>query len=125
MTNRTMLRLGQNILALLIAISVAMLPIAGSAIAKPMGPVGVMENVGPVDSDMMVMDDCCPDHPKPCAGDDMCQSMAACAFQSVALPSASISQLAYLAQRGTLLPVLTDRAVPLHAAGPPFRPPRI
>ena len=75
-----MMRFARTIMAFVIALSVAMLPTAGSAIIAAKST----EQGAPVtmnaSSDMSAaMDDCCPDHTKPCdQNNDHCQSMASC-----------------------------------------------
>jgi hypothetical protein len=106
----------RTILALLIGLSVATLPVAGAvaAIAQP-ADMSMSES----------MDDC--DRPvMPChkAMDD-CQSMAACALKCFNFSGTSFSILSFPL-------VLTDRAPafadgPFHpqTSSPPFRPPRV
>jgi len=121
------MRFARTMMAFVIALSVATLPVAGSAsvVVKPteLTPSAQMM----ADAEMSAaMDDCCPDHAKPCdQSSDQCQSMASCALQFVSLADVAVSSLRYPPVSGNPLPALTDQAVPLHGGSPPFRPPRV
>jgi hypothetical protein len=72
------------------------------------------------------MDDCCPNHTKPCDPEaDHCQSIGTCACQFLTISNIAFSQFDYPAARGRtlLMPAQSDR--PSHPSSPPFRPPRI
>ncbi len=117
-----MMRFARTIIAVVIAISVAMLPAAGSASigTKSSDEVSVSADMS------MAVDDCCPDHTKPCdQGGDQCQSMASCVHQTFSFLNLAVSQITYPLVLGDELFVLVDQAVPLHATGAPFRPPRV
>lgn len=121
------MRFARMMIAFVIALSVATLPVAGSAsvVVKPaeMAPSAQMM----ADAEMSAaMDDCCPDHAKPCdQSSDKCQLMASCTIQSMNLAEVAVSSLRFPLVSGNPLPVLTDQAVPLHGGSPPFRPPRV
>lgn len=128
------MHLGRTITACLVAVAVAMLPMAGSAVAasKASATAAHASMMASPDhpaatADLSdAMDDCCPGHAKPCDQDsDQCQSMASCPLQSLSMADVAIAQFRYLPIPGNLLPTLVDRAVPLHAGSPPFRPPRV
>jgi len=112
-------------MALMIALSVAALPAAGSAsiIVKSAD----MTMASAPDTEMSAaMDDCCPDQTKPCdQSSDQCQSMASCALQSVNLADVAASSLKYPPVPENPVPMLRDQAVPLYGGSPPFRPPRV
>lgn len=116
------MRLARTIVAVVIAMSVAMLPTAGPASisAKSSHELTVSADMA------MAMDDCCPDHSKPCnQGGDQCQSMASCVHHTFSFLELAVSHIAYSLVLGDELIALVDQAVPLHAAGAPFRPPRV
>jgi hypothetical protein len=108
-------------MAFVVALSVAMLPVAASMAAS--ANTAAMAASGDVST---AMDDCCPDHMNPCdQSSDQCQSMACCAGQSFSISNVTVSPFAFPLMSGDLLPKLTDHAVPLHLGSPPFRPPRV
>ncbi len=117
----TMMRLARTVMAFVIALSVAM-PSATGAAAVSAKSAGMADS-----ADMSVaMDDCCPDHAKPCdQGGDQCQSMVSCAYQSFGISNAAVSQFAYPLLPGHPFSTLAEQAVPLHAGNLPFRPPRV
>jgi hypothetical protein len=106
----------RTILALLIAISVATLPVAGSA--APIAQAADMSMSEP-------MVDC--DHPAmPChkAMDD-CQSMAACALKCFNFSGANFSILSFPFVLTDRMPVFADDPFRPQTSSPPFRPPRV
>lgn len=117
----------RTIMAMVIALSVALLPVSGAAVAV----VKSSEQSTSADTSMPAgmsvgMDECCPDHAKPCpqAGDD-CQSMASCSTLSVNLANLTDPEFKYPALTGNPLSVLEERAIPHLGGSPPFRPPRV
>lgn len=122
-----MMRLARTIMAFVIALSVAWLPVAGSASIVIKSSSGAAISYSALDADMAVsMDGCCPDQTAPCdLPSSQCPSMASCAVQSVSLADVTGAGLTYLQVPGTPVPALTDQAVPLHGGSPPFRPPRV
>lgn len=124
-----MMRFTRIFMAVAVALSVAMLPVAGSA-SFVLKSADISESSASAETapgtDMSAMDDCCPDQEKPCAQrGDQCQSMASCPFLSVNVADVSVSSLKHPALSGNLLPTLVDQAAPLHDGSPPFRPPRV
>lgn len=122
-----MMRFARTITAFVIALSVAMLPVAGSAsiVAKPTEMAASVEKAAGAEMSA-AMDDCCPDHAKACDQQgDQCQSMAVCTLQLVSLANVAVSGLKYPALPEISLPILSDQVVPLHSGSPPFRPPRV
>jgi len=110
------MRIGRTILAALIAISVAMVPMAAGAFAKMMDTPA-----------SMTLDDGCMHHGKK-AGDkaaDDCAAMAACALKCF---NFSQPASATLNAPHVVLAAMSERASP-HVDSlqglPPFRPPRI
>jgi hypothetical protein len=106
----------RTILALLIAVSVATLPIAGGAAS-----IAQTDNMSM--SEPMV--DC--DHPvMPChkAMDD-CRSMAACALKCFNFSGTSFSILSFPVALNERMPAFADGPFRPQTSSPPFRPPRV
>lgn len=129
------MHLARTILALLITLSVAMLPVAGSAafIARSgAAPDEIAAQSHPM-SEMAEAMDCCPDQAslhdmQPCDQAKVkghCDSMACCAAQSVSLANAIVFRLNLPTLLGSALPVPVDQVVSLHSGSPLFRPPRV
>ena len=113
------MRVGRTILALLVAVSVAVLPLAsGTASALKSAEISASET----------MHDCC-DHDSPCdetskAVND-CASMAACAAKCFNYAGATLSGLTF-APIGLTVPRVRDGGLVVSQIGkPPFRPPRV
>jgi hypothetical protein len=106
----------RTILALLIAVSVAMLPAVGVAQldvkSADMTEMSSMEDM-----------DCCPNKANPC-DQASCPSMANCALNcfSFASPATIFIYPAMLADQ---LPLLQAGNLDPHSGSPPFRPPRV
>jgi hypothetical protein len=116
------MRFARMIMGVVLALSVAMLPVAGSmaagANAKPAAMAGSLAMSA-------AMDDCCPENANPCdQSGDHCQSTVCCAHQSFGI-SGVVSPFSYPPVSSNPLPALADHAAPLHAGSPPFRPPRV
>ena len=112
-------------MAFIVALSVAMLPVAGTA-AIAVKSTEMTIPAAAQSTDMSVaMGDCCPDPAKPCDQAGKCQSMASCTQPCFSIVNISVSYLTYPLVAGSPLPVLMDSAAPLHAGSPPFRPPRV
>ena len=108
----------RTVFALLIALSVAMLPaIGGGAFASHSQ-----------DAAMASMDDCPLHHhhgaPAKKAMDDCC-AMAVCALKCFSYCGAMVSDLIYPSRRATIEPLLASKALRSHTGSPPFRPPRV
>ena len=107
--------IARTILAFLIALSVATLPVAGvAAVNKQM--------VGPAVSEPM--HDCCPSDAVPCdkaIGD--CTSMAACALNCFNFAGGYFVELVFPLALTDRTPSLAVDAFRGQAASPPFRPP--
>jgi len=106
----------RTVFALLIALSVAMLPaIGGGAFASQ-------------DAAMASMDDCPHQHhhgaPAKKAMDDCC-AMAVCALKCFSYCGAMVSELVYPSRTATIEPPLVSKALRSQAGSPPFRPPRV
>jgi hypothetical protein len=100
------------LLALLVALSVAMLPAAGGAamVQKP-AETSVSEP----------MHDCCPGHTDQAMD---CASMAGCALKCFSFSGYVVSELGAPLMLARVLPVRASQAVHSRAVAPPFRPPR-
>jgi hypothetical protein len=116
---RPAMNVGRTILALLIALSVAMLPAAGGpgAAAKSADMAG-----------MAAMDDmdCCPHKTNPCdkaLGD--CSSMATCALKCFSFSATSPSFVVFPSFVSILNPLFGANALHSQKGSPPFRPPRV
>jgi hypothetical protein len=134
--DRMAMRVVRRILALVIVLSVAVLPMAGSAApaisSAAQDPVGDLVKAEAADtmtsSDMpAAMHDCCPDEAngQPCNHSaDHCP-MAFCAVQPVSIASPPVFQFDYPVLLANPLPIPVNQVVSLHSGSPPFRPPRV
>lgn len=122
------MRLLRTMLALMIALSVALLPQAGSvAFIVKSAPHAASESMAMETDASDVMDECCPDHgkSKPCdQPTDRCP-MVFCAVQPVNLAATDPFRFDFPMTAATPLPLPADQVVALHAGSPPFRPPRV
>jgi hypothetical protein len=122
-----MMRFIRKVMAFMIALSVATLPVAGSAssIVRSSGGAQVTQSIL-VSSMSASMDGCCPDQTAPCdLPSDQCPSMASCALLSVSLADVGSAGLKYPPLPKKPVLALADQAVDLHSDSPPFRPPRV
>jgi hypothetical protein len=109
----------RTILALLIALSVALLPAAGAGAFKfqpeDMTEMSVSEPM-----------DCCPHAAGLCdiARSD-CTSMAACAVNCLNCASGTSSALVYPVMLAVLMPLFEGDFLHSQLGSPPFRPPRV
>ena len=117
------------IVAMLVAVSVAMLPIAGSMAMPANWPEAAVVSADPSAADDMSMSDVCPhhaDHADRADGKAMHDAacIAACAAGHIAVPAdaASLVVFALLADRVSG-PRVSNPYGPL-PSNPPFRPPR-
>lgn len=118
------MRFARITLAMLIALSVAMLPAAGIAAFKPKSSATDMQ--GMEMSASQPMHDCCPGEVSP--GDkamDDCGSMAACALKCFSYAGGVWSPLGYSLKLAELVPPCQSDAVHSQIGSPPFRPPRV
>jgi hypothetical protein len=114
----------RTIFALLLAVSVAMLPAAG-AFAFKAEVQAAAEMSAQMSADGMTHD-CCPPAVNPCdkAGDG-CASMAACALPCCVYPAAVAAPLVYPTMFADLMPLLRSKVLSSQLGSPPFRPPRV
>jgi len=116
----------RTILALLIALSVAVLPVARgvAAVAKSTDMTHMM-TMG--DGDAVAMDDmdCCPHQANP--GDKMDKSacMAICALACFTLGGTAVSTVVFPSHQARLGPALNTNPLGSQTGRPPFRPPRV
>ena len=112
------MRIARTILALLITLSVALLPAAGGAGLAS-------KSAGTIEMSAMEDMDCCPHKADPCDRMDGCASMAGCALHcfNFAVGGAQLPIVALTLADNT--PVLQDDNVPSQSGSPPFRPPRV
>lgn len=104
---------GRIVLALLIALSVALLPAAGGAVAAS-SPVAIEHS------------DCCPSADTPCdKAMDGCASMAPCALKCFSLTATPLTAMAVPAPVRAVLPMRVAEHPDPQRGVPPFRPPRI
>ena len=117
----TMVRATRVVLACLVALSVAILP------AMSLTAVSAKSAEIIASADMSAaMDDCCPNHAKPCDQNaDQCQSMAFCTHQTFSILNVAFSQFVYPSVVGDLLSTFAEQDAPLYSGCPPFRPPRV
>ncbi len=124
------MRLVRTMMALVIALSVAMLPAAGAAASivksSPQATTEMMAEDMAMSSDRPAVMDCCPDPAKDKRCDHPnCQCpMTFCAAQSVNLAFASAFRFDFPLVPGDPLPIPVDQVLTLHGSSPPFRPPR-
>lgn len=125
------MRLLRTMMAVVIALSVAMLPAAGAAVSivksSPQAATEMMAEDMTMSSDMPSAMDCCPDSAK----DKRCDHpngqcpMAFCAAQSINLALATAFRFDFPLVAGNPLPIPVDQVVTLRGSSPPFRPPRV
>ena len=112
--------IGRTILAVLIALSVAMLPAAGG--------VGV-SGKSPEPADMSMtedMTDCCPHKANPCekAMDD-CAAMATCVLKCFSFVGTLSSIIVFPSAGAKMAAFFANNPFSSQTSSPPFRPPRV
>jgi hypothetical protein len=110
--------IGRTILALVIALSVAMLPAAGGAGVK-----------SPESVDMSMMEDmtdCCPHKANPCekAMDD-CAAMATCVLKCFNFAGTLSSIIVFPSACAKMATFFANNPFSSQTGSPPFRPPRV
>jgi hypothetical protein len=113
------MRIGRTILALLIALSVAMLPAAGVAIVSS-------QSAAPEGMSMTDDMDCCPHKANPCekAMED-CATMATCALKCFSFTGTSSSTIVFPSTSAKMTASFATNSFSSQTGSPPFRPPRI
>ena len=128
------MRIGRTILALLIALSVAMLPAAAGAGFRSSAPTDMSANdMSASDmsaSDMSAMDmsamegDCCPHQANPCDKADDCRTMATCALKCFTFAGTAWSTITFPSSFAKLAVPIGGGPLSSQTGSPPFRPPR-
>ena len=113
------MKIGRSILAFLIAVSVAVLPAAGSigTVMKPIEPVDMATTM----EDM----DCCPHMATLCDKAINGCSMATCALKCFSFAGALSSPIVFPSHVAQLNPVHGTNPFNSQTDSPPFRPPRV
>ena len=110
------MHISRKLMALLVALSVAILPTAG-AVAAGMNPAEIAGSATMPDCDGADM---------PCEKPmDGCPLMALCASTSVGLAGTSFSAFTFLIAAADNKPSLASFGLDSQPSSPPFRPPRI
>jgi hypothetical protein len=111
--------IGRTILALLIVLSVAMLPASlGAGIS--------LNSTDMTDMSAMQDMDCCPHQANPCdKGMTDCGSMAACALKCFSFSGGSFSTVVFPEILASVAPSFERRLFRSQISSPPFRPPRV
>ncbi len=114
----------RTIFAILIAVSVAVLPAAGVvAKSSAMSDMAAMDH-----QDMVAMDgmDCCPHQTSP-SGKAMDESacMATCALHFFTSGGAAVSAIVFPTHHARLIWALSTNPFSSQTGSPPFRPPRV
>ena len=113
--------IGRTILALLVALSVAMLPAAASAGVSAKSPHQADMSM-PEDMSMTEdMHDCCPPKANPC---DHCGSMATCVLKCFSFAGTSSSIIVFPSSFAKMIAPLERNPFSSQMGTPPFRPPR-
>ena len=114
----------RTILAAVIAASLALLPVGGSAVAASANKMAVTD-MSSDEGGMPAGMDCCPDETTPCdKTPDQCPSMASC-LQVVSLFAVDLAKLAVPSPRAGKASVPADHARHFPGIGPPLPPPRV
>jgi hypothetical protein len=121
--------IGRTILAVLISLSVTMLP-AAAGVSFKSTPMSTSHDAMASDDsmDMSAADpmDCCPRATDPCdKAMGGCTSMAGCALKCFSFTGGVSSLLVYPQALASALPLLKTVGFRSQTSSPPFRPPRI
>ena len=113
--------IGRTILALLVALSVAMLPAAAGAGVSSKSPdragMSMTEDMSMPED----MHDCCPPKANPC---DHCGSMATCVLKCFSLAGTSSSVIVFPSTFAKMIAPFERNPFSSQTGAPPFRPPR-
>ena len=119
------MHIGRAVIALLIALSVAMLPAGGvvGAAAKCMDMNGM---TGMTDMSAMEDMDCCPHDAIPSDKSmNGCTCMAMCALSCFSFAKTASSLVIFRSPAAKLTPAFETNSFRSPAGSPPFRPPRV
>jgi hypothetical protein len=107
------------VLALLVALSVAVLPAAG-------GVGAVAKSTEMADTAAMDDMDCCPHKANPCdKAMDGCSSMATCVLKCFTFSGTAASTVIFASHGAQLSPAFGANRFNSQTGSPPFRPPRV
>jgi hypothetical protein len=111
--------IGRTILAILIALSVAILPAAAAAAVSSQSPA-------PAGMSMTDDMDCCPHKANPCekAMED-CAAMATCVLKCFSFTGTSSSTIVFPSTSAKMTATFAGNPFSSQAGSPPFRPPRV
>ena len=115
------MRIGRTILALLIAVSVAMMPAAaGAGIGAKSPPAEISA------ADMPAVEgNCCPHKANPCDRADDCGTMATCALKCFSFAGTSLSTIVFPSKFAKIAVPFAGDSFLSQTGRPPFRPPRV
>jgi hypothetical protein len=128
---------GRTILALLVSLSVAMLPAAAVGVSSKSpdrADISMTEDMSmthdiSMTDDMSTtedMHDCCPPMANPCdRAMDNCGSMAGCVLKSFSFAGTSSSVIVFPATSAKMIAPLEHNPFSSQTGAPPFRPPRV
>jgi hypothetical protein len=113
------MRFGRTILALVLVLPVALLPVAGASAVEPVAATAVEISAPGAPHD------CCPTADVPCTkGMQDCAGMATCATTTVTWLVDASQWLDYAPPSASRMVASTDDALRAHQGDPPLRPPR-
>ena len=112
------MRIGRTILAILIALSVAILPAAGAAVVSS-------QSAAPEGMSMTDDMDCCPHKANPCDKADDCGTMATCALKCFSFAGTPSSIFVFPPTFAKMTASLAVNPFSSQTGTPPFRPPRV
>ena len=117
--------IGRTILALLVSLSVAMLPAAAGAGVNSKTPdqadMSMTEDVSMSED----MHDCCPPEANPCGpAMDHCGTMATCALKCFSFAGTSSEIIVFPATSVKMIAPFERNSFSSQTGAPPFRPPR-
>jgi hypothetical protein len=118
--------IGRTILALLVSLSVALLPAAAGAGARSKSPDRTDMSMTEDMSMSEDMHDCCPPEANPCGpAMDHCGTMATCALKCFSFAGTSSSFITFPASFAKMIAPLEHNPFSSQRGAPPFRPPRV
>ncbi|PIT02496.1 hypothetical protein TSA1_18360 [Bradyrhizobium nitroreducens] len=120
------MRFVRTILAFVIAMSLAMLPVGASASHLAMSQDDMQAAMQMSADAAVAMDDCCPDMKGPASNTDgyKCGMGFCCVGGMIALADIRPVAFGHLAIAASTLPIPEDQVVTIGGGSPPFRPPR-
>lgn len=119
------MKVGRIILALLIALSVAVLPAARLVVAKSIA-MSDMADMGHQDMAAMEDMDCCPHPVNPSdKATDKSACIAMCALSCFTFGAADVSAIIFPPHQAQLIWALATNPFDAQTGSPPFRPPRV